>query len=207
MPYCLLLLLFNRCTSSAERPPIPERNNVYNRALADSAASLLQTGDLVLRSGADMTSYMLRQLNTRNKTYSHCGLVVVENGKAYIYHSIGGEENPDEKLRKDPAVRWFSPAGNMAIGIARFSFDSLQQKKLVAILKQWHGEQKKFDMRFDLATDDRFYCSEMVYKAISGAVNDTTFLRPLTLFGYRFIAIDDLFLHPHADMICQLQYK
>ncbi|HYC29018.1 MAG TPA: hypothetical protein VEB42_09380, partial [Chitinophagaceae bacterium] len=46
------------------------KNNPVNLAAADSCIQLLQAGDLLVRRGDDMTSYMLSQLNLKDKTYS-----------------------------------------------------------------------------------------------------------------------------------------
>ncbi len=57
---------------------------------------------MVLRTGNDFTSESLRQLSFTDKTYSHCGIASIENDSIFIYHALGGEWNPDEKLRRDP---------------------------------------------------------------------------------------------------------
>jgi hypothetical protein len=181
--------------------------NVENQRMVDSAIRLLRTGDLVLRTGADVTSYIFTQFNQTDKTYSHCGLVVVEDGYPFVYHSIGGEDNPNEKLRRDSASFWFSPANNLGFGIARFSFDSSQTAALQGIVYQYFREQRRFDMDFDLSTDDRLYCAEFVYKALNQAVKDSSFIRPVSRLGKTFVAVDNLFLNSHAKLVCQVRYK
>jgi len=181
--------------------------NIENRRMVDSAIHLLRTGDLVLRTGADVTSYIFTQFNQTDKTYSHCGLVVIEHGYPFIYHSIGGEDNPDEKLRRDSASFWFSPANNLGFGIARFSFDSSQIASLQKTVYQYFREQRRFDMDFDLGTNDRLYCAEFVYKALNHAVGDSTFIRPVSRFGKTFVAVDNLFLNSHAKLVCQVRFK
>ena len=69
--------------------------NLQNHHDVDSAISLLQSGDLVMRRGIDVTSFMLSQMNLKDKTYSHCGIVEIEYGYPFVYHSIGGEDNPN----------------------------------------------------------------------------------------------------------------
>lgn len=179
----------------------------YNRKMVDSGIHLLRTGDLVLRTGADITSFMFSQMNPREKTYSHCGIVIIEHGYPFIYHSIGGEDNPDQVLKRDSASFWFSPANNLGYGIARYTFDSLQVDALTKTVYRYAREKRKFDMDFDLRTDDRLYCAEFAYKAINQAVKDSGFISPVTLFGYRFVSVDNLFLCTHASLICQVRYK
>jgi hypothetical protein len=186
---------------------IKRASNPYNQLLVDSGIRMLRTGDLVVRMGADMTSYMFSQINQTDKSYSHCGLVVVENGKPYIYHSIGGEDNPDQILKKDSAAFWFSPSNNLGFGIVRYSIDKAAIDSLTSVVLGMYNEKRKFDMDFDLKTDDRLYCAEFVYKALNQVVNDSEYIKPVTVLGYTFVGVDNLFLHEQAKLICQLRFK
>ncbi len=168
---------------------------------------MLQTGDLVLRLGNDVTSSMLSQLNLREKKYSHCGIVVVEEGKPYIYHSIGGEYNPDQKIKRETPAQWFSPDNNLAIAIARLHIDSAGLGKAAKTVQAYYKEGRKFDMEFDLASDDRLYCAEMIWKSVQTAIDDSAFFPITTAFGRKYIGIDDLYYHPHSSLICRVQYK
>jgi len=173
----------------------------------DSAIGLLHSGDLVMRMGIDVSSYMLSQMNQRDKNYSHCGLVMIENGYPFVYHSIGGEDNPDAKLRRDSASFFFSPFNNTAFGIARYHLSDTDIDKLHQVVRRFYREGKMFDMNFDIHTDDRLYCAEMVYKAVNEATGNSQYIRPIHVFGYSFVGIDDLFMNSHSRVICQIKYK
>ena len=62
-------------------------------------------------------------------------------------------------------------------------------------------------MDFDLDSDERFYCAEFVYRSLTSAANDPRFIQPTLLNGKSFVGVDDLFLTPHASVICQIRYK
>jgi len=189
------------------QPGFQRADHPGNRQLIDSGIRLLRTGDLVVRTGADMTSYMFTQFNEHNKTYSHCGIVIVEQGYPFIYHSIGGEDNPDQMVKRDSAVFWFSPVYNLGFGIVRYGISPQQTEAIVKRTRQFFNEKRKFDMSFDLLTDDRLYCAEFVYKAVNEGLGDSTFITPSKKLGYTFVGIDNLFLTPKASFICQVQYK
>lgn len=181
------------------------KNSPDNRRLVDSAQVFLQSGDLVVRRGDDMTSYMLSRLNNTDQSYSHCGIVIVEDGIPYIYHSIGGEDNPDETMRRDAASQWFSPANNHAFAIYRYVIADSLKEKMVKTVQEFYREKRKFDMDFDIDTDDRLYCSEMVWKAVSAADNS---LIPLqTGYGRMFAGIDNLYLNAYTRCICHVRFK
>ena len=63
--------------------------------------SSLKNGDLILRLNNDPTSQLIKQFNRKDKTYSHAGLLVMENNEPYVYHMISGDENPDGKMKKE----------------------------------------------------------------------------------------------------------
>lgn len=186
---------------------VARRNNSWNRHAVDSGISLLHSGDIVMRTGIDVSSYLLSQMNQTNKTYSHCGIVMIEHGYPFVYHSIGGEDNPDACLRRDSAVFFFSPYNNMGFGIARYDLTPAEIEKLGAVARQFYREKRKFDMDFDLKTDDRLYCAEFVYKAVIAATGDSTYIRPTSVLGYRFVGVDNLFINPHARVIWQVKFK
>lgn len=173
----------------------------------DSATALLKTGDLALRIGADATSHMLRNMNQSNKTFSHCGIVVVEGGKPYIYHSIGGEDNPDAKIRRDPPAVFFSAATNTGLGIVRLDLPPATIARMVDTAVRYWTEARSFDMDFDLETDDQLYCAEYVSKTVQRAANDPHFFNTSSLGGFKYVAVDNLYENPHATTICSIRYK
>ena len=179
----------------------------FNSHATDSAIALLHTGDVVLRMGIGADSYLLSELSHRDKRFSHCGIVVIEDGKPWVYHSIGGEDNPDERLRRDPASFFFSPLHNTAISIVRYDNSKEQAERLTGIVKEYYAARPKFDMKFDLATDDKLYCSEFVYKAFNKAMKDTGYFTTTKGFRGRYVAIDDLYINPHAAMVFQIKFK
>lgn len=203
------IILHSKCIAENAQPSstLERMVNKDNLNAIDSGIRMLKTGDVVVRTGNDITSYMLCKVNWRDKTYSHCGLVVVENGYPFVYHSIGGEDNPDELLRRDSASFWFSPQNNLGYGIVRLDMPNDREEILVKQIKQFYKERKKFDMDFDLATDDRFYCAEFVSKTICLATGDSSFFTPTSVLGYRYMGIDDIFLSKHANFVCQIRYK
>jgi len=132
---------------------------------------------------------------------------MVENGYPFVYHSIGGEDNPDERLRRDSAHFFFSPAHNLSLAIVKYDLDKDRACKLEQQVREYYALRPKFDMKFDLRSDDRLYCAEFVYKAFNKATNDTTYVKTTTALGCRYVGIDDLFVNPHAHIIWQTTFK
>lgn len=178
-----------------------------NQRLIAEAASHLQTGDIALRTGADATSHALRAMNQKSKTFSHCGIVSIENGQPWIYHSIGGEDNPDARIQRETPDRFFSPQTNEGGGICRRPLTETEKAGIIRQAQTWFREGRTFDMNFDLATDTQLYCAEFVYKAfVSAGFPEKNFSKSHT-GGFEYVAVDDLYTHPTAKIIWSFRYK
>jgi hypothetical protein len=169
----------------------------------DSAKVLIATGDLVVRTGNDFTSESLRSLNQRDKTYSHCGIASIENDTLFVYHALGGEWNPDQKIRRDVFETFAEPYSNRGIGIYRFQFTAAEIRNLMITVKQLHHLGIMFDMKFDLQTNDRMYCAEFVYKAYVMGTKGKLQFNNSHIGKFAFIGVDDLFMQP----LCKEQKK
>ena len=172
--------------------------NIKARATIKHSKKIIRQGDMILRTGNDFTSESLRRLSLNDKTYSHCGIASIENDTIYVYHSLGGEWNPDERLRKDPVELFCNPEENRGFGIFSFNFDARQKHTLDSLLQSWHKKGLMFDMQFDLTTDDRMYCTELVSKAIKIATDANISFATTTLNNFKFVSIDNLFLHKNC---------
>jgi len=206
----LLVLSIGLYAALPQRKEPPLRHltdNPENYKAIDSSIRLLQSGDLVLRTGTDAISYMLRQMNQKNKTYSHCGIVMIENGYPFVYHSIGGEDNPAETLRRDSASFFFSPAHNQRLGIVRLGLSAPQVEKLHQLVWEYYKAGVRFDMDFDMASNDKLYCAEFVYKAVCRATADSAFFPLTTLFHKQYVGVDDLYENSRAKMIRDYIYR
>lgn len=167
----------------------------------------IRTGDLVTRTGNDFTSQSLRKLCQRDKTYSHCGIASLENDTLFIYHAMGGEWNPDEKLRRDPWYLFAEPYSNNGVGLFRFDLPDSTTNKVVKTVQEFYKAALTFDMKFDLATDDKMYCAEFIYKSYRKASNDKIIFNKSRIGNFEFIGPDDLFLHSLCKKQQQIVYK
>ena len=173
----------------------------------DSAKKIIASGDLILRTGNDFTSTSLKRLNQRDQTYSHCGIASIENDTLFVYHSLGGDWNPDQKIRRDPLEVFGEPYSNRGIGIYRFPLSTAEINNLIVTVKRLHDMGVMFDMKFDLESNDHMYCAEFVYKSfLMGTKGKLQF--PTSRIGtFNFIGVDDIFLHPQCKEQKRILYK
>ncbi len=187
---------FLSCQTGAEPTPkgsLPDiRNHQFTSKILPEMQATLAPGDIIFRMGTDITSYMFAQLNDTDKRYSHCGIANFEDGNWVVYHSIGGEFNPDQKMLREP-LEWFAaPNEAKKIGIYHPQLDSIANNQMLQVVKGWHGMQIPFDMDFDLLTNDRMYCAEMVAKALIAGKQDAKWLHVSKRGNLVYIDTEDL---------------
>jgi hypothetical protein len=170
-------------------------NSIHKNAMA------VKQGDLIMRTGRDFTSEAMRQLSLKDKTYSHCGIASIEHDSVFVYHSIGGEWNPDQKLRRDPFIVFCNPFENRGFGIFRYNLTAKENTSLSNIIQKFYKRGIMFDMQFDLSSNERMYCSEFVYKAIEEACHERLSLPTTTINHIKFIAPDNLYINPKCSEI------
>lgn len=183
---------------------LKENRRITNAFLKiDSAKKIITTGDLIVRTGNDFTSESLRSLNQRDKTYSHCGIVSIENDTVFVYHALGGEWNPNQRIRRDVLTAFAEPFGNRGIGVYRYSISAQAINSLIITTKKLYEIGVMFDMKFDLNSQDRMYCAEFVYKAYVMGTKGKLKFNVSHIGDFVFIGVDDLFMQP----LCHLQKK
>jgi|SRR5450432_415029 len=194
-------------------------------ALIEEGQSKLKDGDLILRLNRDPSSHFIKNYNRKDKSYSHAGIVFYENGYPYIYHILGGDENPDKKLRRDSLSRFCNPRKNDAYGIYRYDLNRMEIKNARSLIHQWYDRGIKFDNAFDYKTDDKMYCSEMISKMLSKATNNRirislSNLNAVEAMGFAayahlpleytsklsVVAMDALYMNPHCQVVKKYSY-
>jgi hypothetical protein len=213
---CCLIFLCYGCsnTTSQNTLPFSKEDSLIElqknrRAFIqiDSAKKIITAGDLIVRTGNDFTSESLRNLNQRNKIYSHCGIASIENDSVFVYHALGGEFNPDQKIRRDIFENFAEPYGNRGIGIYSYRLSSNEIKSLMVTVKRLYAMGIMFDMKFDLQTNDRMYCAEFVYKAYVMGTDGKLKFNTSHIEKFNFIGVDDLFMQELCTVKKNILYQ
>lgn len=172
----------------------------------DSAKVFLKNGELVLRKGNDIISEMFTMLNMTDKSFSHCGIAFFEQNDWWVYHSIGGEDNPDQILKRERFAEFVSLSNNDGFGICDLSLKENHVVTLHGIVDSLFQKKVPFDMQFDLKSNDRLYCAEMVYKSIRTATNNELEFSITELNGFQYVSTDNLFVNKQAQILCHVSY-
>jgi len=195
----------------------------------NTVADSIREGDLVLRCGNDFTSESLRDFSQEEKLYSHSGIALINDGVIYVYSNMAGDLNPDEIMRRDNVDSFLNPSNNVAAGVYRYDLSEEELEKLKTIVSDHYINKLQFDMNFDLSTDNKMYCAEMIAKSVEqasanrilipkSAVNDELrqkYLKmalqkkviPSVKSGYEqreYWSIDNLYRNPHCREVIKI---
>jgi len=201
---CLLfVLVLSGCSTTEKKPARVFSANYISRSTRqiDAAENKLKNGDIIFRNGNDDVSEVARQMNRKDSSWSHCGILFIENDSVVVYHALGGEYNPDMKLMREPLQLFCNPRENLAFGVYRFPLDSGQLYLLTQQVKKHYRNGLKFDLFFNFDTDEFMYCTEFVFKSLNFSLGGklTPSLRTDTIpYG---VTTDDIFLHPDCKPV------
>jgi hypothetical protein len=186
-----------------------ETSRVHNAAEATSNMIIpmniktkLRTGDLVFRNGKGFISDFLRKTSQRDRKYSHVGVLVWEDRTPMVYHMIDevGSAIGKSDLKKEPLEDFCSNQKNHGFAVYRLStWDAAFDDSLRADLRMLAARNVRFDDQFNMDTDQKIYCTELIYKLLY-LPNDINFKPSISPNG-PYIGLDDLYLCKETELI------
>ena len=145
-------------------------------------------GDLVVRKGQGTWTQYFINCSSREKRFSHVGIVSDIANDVLLIHADANERTGDGCVRMEGWRDFFAEALECAV----FRFDGSPNiaSNIVDNAKRRLGV--KFDSVFDMGETNRLYCSEMVRLAINEAVG-TNLVGITKVCGHNVVAIDDIY--------------
>jgi hypothetical protein len=187
--------------------PLAWQTNVPQPAPAIPAdLPTLKTGDMVFIQGRSFLSEQLRKLNPRDQRYSHCGWLVRENGQFWVYHLSGQTGRPPTPIRRVSLRDFIAPGRALAFGIYRSDFADTILQGSTQRIKDWQQAGVTFDYQFDLGTDDKMYCSELIFKALKSMEDDLIMVNLGNVNGKRYVTLDNLYFNPQTSKVFDYAY-
>lgn len=149
------------CTGKAN-PTEPTADPAEKITAVGTVDPTFHDGDIIFQTSQSGQSYAI-QLATHS-IYSHCGLLFKDEDKWYVYEAI-------QPVVKTPLNEWIARGDSGIYVVKRLKdADSLLDKTALAKMrKSVNGNLgKDYDLWFGWS-DDRIYCSELVWKAYHDA--------------------------------------
>jgi len=191
---CLFLFCILACNIS-KKPGLEEG--------VERMQIVAKSGDVIVRNGNDEVSNTARSFNRKDKTYSHCGLVQVERDTVFVYHALGGNYNPSQKLLRQTLKDFCSDEDIDKVALFRYPLNDKERGILSAWILDRYGEGLPFDLFFNFQTDDKMYCSEFVFKGLNAAKNDSLHKLQPQKDEVIYVAIDDLYFNEWAKKVIE----
>ncbi len=163
---CIMSIVVSSCvnqTSTRVKKVSPETTLTNNIAAFKQTAI---TGDLVVRLGDDLISERVRFLNEKDYAYSHAGIIIENNGNKRVFH-ITPDGNYNDTIQVVSIDSFLNPAKNLKCGLYRYNLSSAQRDLVKKLVEGYKNAGVRFDRKYNLVTDDRMYCSEMIARTIT----------------------------------------
>lgn len=122
----------------------------------------LQSGDLIFHTSLSSQSKAI-QLASHSQ-YSHCGIIYKEGSKFYVYEATG-------PVKSTPLKRWIARGQDGKYVVKRLKNAAAVLTPAVLQKMKQVGDGfkgKKYDLTFEWS-DDRMYCSELIWKVYQRA--------------------------------------
>jgi len=124
------------------------------------AASPLRDGDLIFQTSRSGQSLAIQRAT--HSPWSHLGVVLMRDGKPYVFEASA-------TVRYTPLAAWAARGEGGAYSVRRLKqpLTTSQTAKLRAAAGKYAG--RPYDLYFEWS-DDRIYCSELVWKMYRDAL-------------------------------------
>jgi len=124
---------------------------------SDELFEVISDGDIICRLGDRFWSQLFKDTSTRDKRYSHLGIIRVKNGVLTVVHAEGTTDTGKDFVKEQPFDDFAKIA--RAIGIYRTkNIDGIQISNMsIEYL------DLPFDWKFDMIDESEIYCTELLY--------------------------------------------
>jgi uncharacterized protein YycO len=144
---------------------------------------LMQDGDILCRLGDRMWSVYFMGLSNSDKRYSHMGIVKKEGDNISVINAEGEKWKKNDFVN-DVSLEAFLKTARV-IGLYQCTVASGPDIRKTA--ETYIG--RPFDWSFDLGTDDKIYCTELIY-AVLKKQNPAIRLKTSAVMGKEIIPLE-----------------
>lgn len=141
-------------------------NNIFYENVISIDKSILHNGDIIFRKGRSFVSQMVL-LADKNSPFSHTGIIYKKNDSVFVIHSVPAEEKGKKDIVKiEPIEIFIRPDRASKILVCRLKDSSSSNISVQAsqLALNYAKEKIPFDGDFNLENDDKFYCTELIWK-------------------------------------------
>lgn len=132
----------------------------------------LKNGDIILRSGIGFWSEHFRQSNTKDKRFSHVGIVLVDDqGTVSVLHSEGDDHTGNGEVTIVSLEKFVGDS--VDIGVSRLR--DVDPNRFATAAKKYL--KRPFDWKFNTDSSSEVYCTELVELAMKSILPERSLAR------------------------------
>ena len=184
--FLLLFCLFIACNSPQDSKVEKPILNIEN----------LKNGTIICRLGNGYFSNYFRQFASKEKKFSHIGIISVENKNVYVYHSEASELTGVGFVKKEKIDVFLKDI--KVYDFFELTYNDTIKNGIIHHVKNYHTNKTPFDLNFDSTNDNELYCTELIATSINKALNKKEIEPSLTLNGKKLYALDDIYLNKNV---------
>lgn len=136
--------------------PFTGKSKIVNKTV-----SKFKEGDLIFQTSESKQCEAVRIAT--NSKFSHCGIIYNINGEWFVFEAV-------QPVKLTPLEDWIKQGKDSKYMVKRLKDDSVLKPEVLQKMKDY-SEQfdgKDYDAYFEW-TDDRIYCSELIWKIYKNA--------------------------------------
>ena len=161
-----------------------------------SELASLHEGDIVCRAGQGSWSEQFREKSRIDKRFSHCGIIVKKDLQWFVIHSDANDVTGVGVVRQEPLQNFLE--NGKGVEVYRLDISSDVAQRICQNAESYLNVP--FDARFDIRSDEKVYCSELVYLCVNQAVGKE-WIRPAPVGRFLLVTVDDVYLQTNARLV------
>lgn len=164
----------------------------------------IENGVLVCRLGNGYFSEYFRKYASKEKRFSHIGIISKENDTLYVYHSEASELTGIGHIKREKLNSFLKDIN--VYEFFEFNYSDLTKNKILNEIRIYHSKKTPFDLNFNSFNDNELYCSELIASSINRALKTAVISPTLVLNGKKIYALDDIYLNKNVIKITLANY-
>ena len=152
-----------RKLSAVQRPLIAEQKTPADERLFLPTDVQLHSGDLIFRQADTPLGHLVYALQT-DALYSHVGIIHISDGKQFVIHVMPLNPDGSNVVRYEPLEIFIKRSSRIGKYRLNDRSETLSQEAS-EVAYNFYLRQVTFDQAFDLESDHKLYCTELVWKS------------------------------------------
>lgn len=176
-------------------------NNMQKKSCENKAFfyDSLQSGVLICRLGNGFFSNYFRNYASKEKKFSHIGIISKENDSLFVYHSEASELTGVGKVKREHLSSFLN--GIKVFSFFEFTYHDTVVNNILSEIKSYYLLNTPFDLDFNSLNDNQLYCSELIAVSINKTLKKDVIKPSIIIKNKKIFSLDDIYLNSKVKNI------